>query len=212
MSDYLKIVSHYEGCLEEHGDSHLGVDWPNQADADKRYRVMLDLIPNEPVELLDFGCGASHLYEFIQKQPAKERINYSGLDLSPKFVSLSKQKFPQNKCYCLDVLQPEQFAELPEFDYIIMNGVFTQKIDLSNAEMKTFFEKVVALAFTRARKGIAFNVMSKHVDWDQRWDLFYLSYDELAAFLKSKISRHFTFRADYGLYEYTAYVYRHPTS
>jgi hypothetical protein len=30
----------------------------------------------------------------------------------------------------------------------------------------------------------------------------------LAAFLKRRLSRHFTFRADYGLYEYTTYVYR----
>jgi hypothetical protein len=75
--------------------------------------------------------------------------------------------------------------------------------------MKDFFEKAIGLLFTKARKGLAFNVMSKHVDWE-RTDLFHLPYDELAAFLKSKVSRHFVFRADYGLYEYTAYVYQQP--
>ena len=29
-----------------------------------------------------------------------------------------------------------------------------------------------------------------------------------SAFRKAEVSRHFTLRADYGLYEYTAYVYR----
>ena len=58
-----------------------------------------------------------------------------------------------------------------------------------------------------ARRGIAFNVMSKHVDWE-RDDLFHLPFDVLAAFLRAEISRHYQFRADYGLYEYTAYVYR----
>ena len=42
---YLNIVSHYESCLERHGDTHLGLDWPRQEDADTRYRVMLDSHP-----------------------------------------------------------------------------------------------------------------------------------------------------------------------
>src|SRR3954452_10208117 len=88
VAGYLKIVAHYEGCLQKHGDSHLGVDWPNQADAHIRYRVMLDLLAgsetNGPVDLLDFGCGASHLYEFLQKH-GTQPINYSGLDLSEDF-------------------------------------------------------------------------------------------------------------------------------
>ena len=215
MSDenkkYLNIVAHCETCLTKHGDSHLGVDWPNQADAETRYRVMLDLLRDETatVDLLDFGCGASHLYEFLQKQPGKERVRYSGLDLSAEFVALSKKKFPENQYYRLDVMQPEQLGKLPEFDYIVINGVFTEKVDLSQDEMKEFFETAIGLLFTKAKKGMAFNVMSKHVDWE-RADLFHLPYDELAAFLKSKVSRHFTFRADYGLYEYTAYVYQQP--
>ena len=41
---YASIVSHYEDRLDKYGDSHLGVDWPNQADALTRYQVMLDVI------------------------------------------------------------------------------------------------------------------------------------------------------------------------
>ena len=33
---------------------------------------------------------------------------------------------------------------------------------------------------------------------------------EVAAFLKRDVSRHFAFRADYGLYEYTCFVWREP--
>jgi hypothetical protein len=36
---YLSIVSHYEECLERHGDTHLGVDWPNKQGAETRYQV-----------------------------------------------------------------------------------------------------------------------------------------------------------------------------
>jgi hypothetical protein len=72
--------------------------------------------------------------------------------------------------------------------------------------MLTYFKQLVKRVFAQAEIGIAFNVMSKHVDWE-RDDLFYLPFDQLAAFLRSEISRNFIFRNDYGLYEYTTYVY-----
>ena len=37
---------------------------------------------------------------------------------------------------------------------------------------------------------------------------FHLPFDELAPFLTRELSRNFVLRNDYGLFEYTAYVYR----
>ena len=105
----------------------------------------------------------------------------------------------------MDILEnPEN---VPEFDYIVMNGVFTEKRELSYNDMLDYFKKLIRAVFEKAKKGIAFNVMSKHVDWE-REDLFHLSFDELGSFLKEEISRNFTIRNDYGLYEYTVYIYK----
>ena len=203
---YLSIVSHYEACLEQHGDSHLGVDWPRQEDVAKRHRVMLDVIKpgaNRNVSLLDFGCGAAHLNEYIVEQGLKH-IDYAGLDLSEKFVRLAQSKFPSNRFFCVDLL--EENASLPVFDYVVLNGVFTEKRELSFDEMFAYFKRLVTRVFAQASIGIAFNVMSKHVDWE-RDDLFHLPFDTLAAFLTKDVTRNFVFRNDYGLYEYTTYVY-----
>lgn len=204
---YLSIVAHYESCLQKFGDSHLGVDWPNKDDANTRYRVMLDVIKQDTtseVQLLDFGCGASHLYEYIIYNN-RTNIQYSGLDLSQKFVDLSKRKFPSNNYYCLDILDNE--SDLPDFDYIVMNGVFTEKRDLSFDEMFIFLQNVVIKLFKKARTGIAFNLMSKQVDWE-RDDLFHMPFDIIAAFLTKEVSRNFVLRHDYRLYEYTTYIYK----
>jgi SAM-dependent methyltransferase len=204
---YAEIVKHYESCLEKHGDSHLGVDWPKSADAETRYQVMLDVIrrPAPPrLELLDFGCGASHLYEYMRAREVKG-IEYMGLDLSAKFIDLSRRKFPENRYACADIL--ENPAEVPEADYIVMNGVFTEKRGLTFEDMLAYFERMLAAVFAKARTGIAFNVMSNHVDWE-REDLFHLPLDVLADFLTRSLTRNFVMRNDYGLYEYTTYVYR----
>jgi SAM-dependent methyltransferase len=207
VKKYIEIVEHYESCLAKHGDSHLGVDWPKAQDAETRYRVMLELIPkprSSNVKLLDFGCGASHLYEHILANGATG-IEYVGLDLSPKFVELSRKKFPKNHYICADIL--EEPDAVPASDYIVMNGVFTEKRRLTFDEMLTYFERTLSAAFAKAERGIAFNVMSKHVDWE-REDLFHLPFDTLARILIRALARNFVIRNDYGLYEYTTYVYR----
>ncbi|HOZ73624.1 MAG TPA: class I SAM-dependent methyltransferase [Flavobacterium sp.] len=203
---YTKIVTHYEDCLEKHGDTHLGVDWPNQQDVYKRYQVMLDIIKydanTQPATLLDFGCGTAHLLEYAQKE-GYGNLTYSGLDISPRFVAVAQKKFPQNCFFCADVL--EDRAGIPNFDYIVMNGVFTEKRELSFDEMWAYFTRLITIVYEKCDKGLAFNVMSKNVDWE-RDDLFHVSYDLLSDYLCKNLTRHHIIRNDYGLYEYTVYV------
>lgn len=209
-NDYRDIVQHYEQCLALHGDSHLGVDWPKKEDVDTRYRVMLDVAKFDPAppdtaapSLLDFGCGAAHLLSYLQQQ-GWNHWHYTGLDLSEKFVTLCRQKFPAATFYCGDVLQEE--LSIQPVDYIVMNGVFTEKRSLTFDEMLTYTQQLIRKVFPLARRGMAFNVMSKQVDWE-REDLFHLPIDTLAHFLTKELSRHFIVRNDYGLYEYTVYLY-----
>lgn len=207
MADYHEIVSHYESCLARFGDDCRGVDWPNAADAQTRYRIMLELIrasDPRPLTVLDFGCGVAHLLDYLQ-QSDTQGIRYLGLDISPQFVELSRRKHPAHEFVCADVLQGD--AVLPAADYVVLNGVFTEKRSLTFEAMFDYMGQVLKRVFAATRRGIAFNVMSKHVDWE-REDLFHVPFDRLAAFLRAEVSRNIAFRADYGLYEYTTYVYR----
>ena len=49
-------------------------------------------------------------------------------------------------------------------------------------EMLFYFKQLLQKVFHHAQIGIAFNVMSKHVQWE-RDDLFHLPFDLLAQFL-----------------------------
>lgn len=202
---YLAIVEHYEACFREHGDTHRGVDWPKAEDVDTRYRVMLDSIRTPaPVSILDFGCGAGHMLEYIRAR-GLDISTYHGWDLSSAFIELCRKKFPGVPFGCGDVLA--EGVDVPAADYVIMNGVLTEKRTLSFEEMWDYAQALLTRLFSVARVGIAFNVMSKQVDWE-RDDLFHLPLDTLAFFLTKQLSRRFVVRNDYGLYEYTTYVYK----
>ena len=70
-----------------------------------------------------------------------------------------------------------------------------------------YMVRLLRLAFTHCQQGMVFNVMSVHVDW-QREDLFHVPFDQMADLLQANLNRNYVFRADYGLYEYTVYVYK----
>ena len=203
---YKNIVDHYQNCYQKFGDNHLGVDWPNEEDLKKRYQVALGLIKKEDKNptLLDFGCGTAGLYQFSLNAKNGVDIKYSGLDLGELYINRCLEKYPNNDFYHVDILKENN---IPQFDYIIMNGVFTEKRDLSFEEMLIYFKQMIIAIYSRADKGIAFNVMSKAVDWE-REDLFHLGTDVLIDFLTKEVSRNFVIRNDYGLYEYFVYVYK----
>lgn len=201
--DYHSLVEHYTACFHAHGATPQGVDWPSAQDAQLRHRVMLGVAHALPCSLLDLGCGYGALKEYINARALP--VDYRGVDLSAPLLAAARAAHPDTSFELRDVLTdplPPQSV-----DYVVMNGVLTEKRALSFEAMEGFAHAIIRAAFSAARVGIAFNVMRAQVDW-QRDDLFHLPYDRLAAFLTGEISRHFTLRADYGLYEYTAYVYR----
>lgn len=203
---YSGIVAHYENCLSRFGDTHLGVDWQNAEDADKRYRIMLDILRNEQddrVTLLDFGCGTAGLLDYIYEHNGPA-ISYSGLDISSAFIEVCKIKYPSIEFFNIDILEPG--VHLPRFDYIIMNGVFTEKVNLSHQRMYQYFCAMIERIFLICKKGIAFNLRSKQVIAENT-ELFHLSLDDLAWFLVGKFGRNFIIRNDYGLEEYTVYLF-----
>jgi len=208
VDEYHKIYKHYEDCFEKYGDSPKGLDWPNIEGMITRYKVMTDVVKsNEPCTLLDLGCGTGKYYPYLKMHAP--HIEYSGADISEKFIEHCKEAYWKTACkptfYQIDASAPGSM--LPYYDYIVMNGIFTVKRELSHETMFDFLRSMLHKTYRSANKGVAFNVMSKQVDWE-RDDLFHLSFDELAKCLCKEFTRNFVFRNDYGLYEYTTYIYK----
>ncbi len=205
--NYQAIVNHYEQCFDKYGATPKGMDWPNNKDLEMRFNVLLDVVRSyqERVEILDLGCGCGLLYRYIKAQGAFEKVAYTGLDISSKMTKAASQSAPDASFITQDILVTPLLPK--SYDYIVMNGVLTEKQVLSQAEMTAYAKQLISAAFAACRKGIAFNVMSTHVDWI-RDDLFHWSMDELAAFLREECGSHYVMRSDYGLYEYMVYVYK----
>jgi SAM-dependent methyltransferase len=205
---YLSLVRMVEELHDKYGDSHRGLGYPKAEGFDVRYRVYLDVIrgaaDREQCTLLDVGCGTARLLDLI-KSSGRSEIRYRGIDLSPKLIAAAKKKHPDADFICGDPFDLDTvWSARP--DYVVFGGIFTCRLQMSVEQMTDYMIRLLGLAFSHCRRGIAFNVMSHHVDW-QRDDLFHVPFDQMAKILQTNFSRHYLFRADYGLYEYTVYLY-----
>lgn len=195
---YYPIVERYDKNLKKHGDSHLSLEWSNLEDMAIRYRVMLDMVKT-PCSLLDFGCGLADLYAYIKQYNIQ--VDYCGLDINQNFINICNNKYSEIKFLCCDIFD----TPIPKFNYIICNGIFTVKDRLTFDEMWEYSKTLLERLFAFCNVGIAVNFTSKHVDWELD-KLFHLPMDMLAQFITKKLTRHFSMRQDYNLFEYTTYI------
>jgi SAM-dependent methyltransferase len=210
--DWLPLQRHYERCLALAGATPLGVDWPNGLDLAERFNVQLQILSAVPAgatppTLLDLGCGPGLLLDYLAATGRANAVEYHGIDISPAMVALGRRRWPEKEFQARDIVADPLPPE--SVDVVIMNGVLTERQDIPRDRMVLMAETLLRAAFRAARYGVAFNAMSRHVDWE-RDDLFHWGFDEAAAFLKRDLTRHMAFRADYGLYEFTAFAWRHP--
>jgi len=199
----------YSKRLIAFGDTAQGAFWPNKADRRKRFDVMLDVLSGDaarPLVLCDLGCGAGELLAHIRRRGMRG-IDYFGADVSTVALDQARAKFPEARFVAIDVAAAGADVGSLACDYLVANGVFTTKFSLSYHEMWALLQKTIERVWPFVRRGIAFNVMSKAVDWE-RDDLFHVPMDDIARLLHRLAGRNVRFRADYGLYEYTAYAFK----
>ena len=199
--------------LQEHGDTAAGACWPNEPERQRRFAVMLDVMdcpPDTNAVLCDFACGTGELLAHIRRRGLRN-ITYIGADRSAKALSYARAKFPDATFVEIDVNAPGADLSAIACDYLVANKLFTAKYGISHEQMWLFLVSTIERLWPRVRRGLAFNVMSKVVDWE-REDLFHLPMDDAARLLHRLAGRRVRMRADYGLYEYTAFAYRGPST
>jgi SAM-dependent methyltransferase len=204
-----RILEAYDEALERHGDTAQGACWPNEEDRKRRFDVMLGLISPSSGErntVCDLACGTGELLSHIRSL-GRSDIDYVGVDRSAHALSLARAKHPGASFLELDVSDIKTDLSPMACDYLVCSGLFTMKFGLSDADMWEFFRSTLTRIWPFVRRGMAFNVMSKAVDWE-RDDLFHAAMDDVARLLHSLAGRNIVLRADYGLYEYTAYAWR----
>lgn len=212
-ADLAGLAEIFGRALEKNGVTPQGVLWPRSADLARRFEVLLGPLnlpgrdPAQPAALLDLGCGPGFLLDWLAENGWQDRIAYTGTDITDITMRHAAARWPAHKFLRRDVRDAPFPAQ--SFDYALICGIFTARFHIPHAEFRAMAQETLRAVWPSVREGLAFNVMSKHVDWE-REDLFHWPLDEIMGFCKAELSRHVSFRLDYGLWETAVFIRREP--
>jgi len=200
------LAEHYAEKFSAHGATSEGVDWgPDEAKAFLRYEKMLAVVNfgrEKHATLLDVGCGYGGLRQYaIQKNLD---LDYTGIDVAENMIEWANKNLSDGRFIHGDILD---YKFNREFDYVVCNGILTQKLEATGLEMDRFASRLIRRMFSLCKLGVAFNVMTTKVNYFSN-NLYYRNPAEMFAWCLSEITSHVKLDHSYPLYEYTVYLYR----
>ena len=166
--DHITAVlrAHYSKTFSRHGATPRGVDWNRAEDVTRRYDQMLAVMDpvrtggSETISLLDVGCGYGGLYEYANDRGLQ--LRYTGIDVVADMIRHAQTHFPAARFACADIFQ---FDPAESFDYVVCNGILTQKLTAGVREMDAFAHRLIKKLYALCRFGVAFNLMTTKVNF-----------------------------------------------
>ncbi|MDT7542574.1 MAG: hypothetical protein QOE33_2478 [Acidobacteriota bacterium] len=200
------LRQHYSEKFSLHGPSSEGVDWgSDETKMLLRYDKMLGVVAHQEQSkpsLLDVGCGYGGLCSYAITKNIE--LDYTGIDVADNMIEWAAANVASGSFMRGDVLSYEFDRE---FDYVVCNGILTQKLETPGSEMDQFAARLIRRMFALCRIGIAFNIMTTKVNYYSN-NLYYRNPSEMFSWCLSEVSTHIKLDHSYPLYEYTIYLYR----
>lgn len=200
------MEQHYNHTFEQHGATSQGVDWGViSADHKLRLQKMLSvrLEGHDNASVLDVGCGFGSLFELIKQNDIS--LRYSGIDLCKNMIDYAKLHHPLCEWIHGDILSLN--LENGMYDYVVCNGILTQKLNASQKEMDSFAKDLIRKMFSICKIGVSFNVMTTHANFFAD-NLYYRNPAELLGWIMSELTCKVKLDHSYPLFEYTLYLYK----
>jgi len=192
------VAAYYDERVRRYGDDVRSLDWGSRESQRLRFSVISGVGPLAGSTLLDVGCGLGDLAGWVG-----EGVDYTGVDIAAAMVEAARSLRPARRFEVGHLLDPT-FAPGP-FDVVVASGIFAKR----SAEPQEYFEAMVRSMWRRARRAVAFNVLSA---WGPSPDRDEFQAEPLAALAFCRTLTPFvTLRHDYLPHDFTVYMYRDAT-
>lgn len=213
MTDKDKQISYFEGLLAKHGSNYLALDWNSVESQRLRFTVLKELFiygsKGANLSILDVGCGFGDLYGFFKTEGLlrREKISYTGYDISPKILEVARKKYPDAKFERKDILEDRH---VPRFDHVFCSGA----LNIKTTERETHLDWVKEMIFRMydlSGRGTAINFLSEGAlpisdpDDINSGQYFFFKPEEIMSFIRHVCPR-FILRHDYHAGDFTVFL------
>jgi ubiquinone/menaquinone biosynthesis C-methylase UbiE len=187
-----KIKNIYRNLFKKHGDSPISVKARDKKQQYNRFKNLIrccEISKNDTI--LDLGCGSGEFYEFVKKFKISK---YCGIDFLDEFIIAGRKKYKNTKKVKFKKLDFEKKLLPKNYDWVFLSGSFNDK----KKNSKQIMYKTLKKMYGACKKGIVFNSLSKHVDYEDS-KLFYSSPEDVLKFSAKNLSKFYVLRSDYQL-------------
>ena len=199
--DLSRIEKLYSDNLDRFGIDSRSVGWNSKESQELRFRKLMEIIQTNEnnISINELGCGYGELFKFcIEKEyPVSE---YYGYDISQKMIDMAQDYINDHRVKLFHASRIITIA-----DYTLTSGIFNVKFDNSLDSWEDLIKNTLIHMFTFSKKGIAFNLLTKFVDFEVP-DLYYADPCYFFDFCKTHLSKKVSLLHDYDLYEWTIIV------
>src|SRR5215469_600123 len=122
--DIQRIAAEYAAAITANGATLQGAGWPNAPDQALRYETLLGPIDfqrfsrGRPLRLIDLGCGPGFLVDYLAENDLRDRVDYTGVDISEVALSYARRRWPIQHFDLRDI-RDRPFS-VDKFDYAII--------------------------------------------------------------------------------------------
>lgn len=201
-----EVADYYSAKLAEYGVTPRGVDWNGEESQVLRFEQLSKVI-HQPggFSLNDLGCGYGALFEYMNSGGTD--FIYNGCDVSGDMIRAAQARYPNNANARFAVAaEPFETA-----DYGIASGIFNVRLGRGDAEWRDYLETTLDVLNRTSSRGFAFNCLTSYSDSDKMRDyLYYADPCVLFDLCKRRFTPYVALLHDYGLYEFTILVRKHP--
>lgn len=174
--------------------------WGSRRSQEERFEILSQIGNLRSRSILDVGCGLGDLYPWLRRRTAAGE--YRGVDISPAMVELARRNHPRADFRVQHIAEPKPSPARPRYDYVMASGIFNRKVP----HHERYVRDMVTRMFALCRRGVAFNIMSRHADFKSPSE-YYADPGALLGFCLS-LSRRVVLRHDYMPHDFTIYLYR----
>jgi SAM-dependent methyltransferase len=196
--DLSKIEELYSKNIDEFGLDAKSVGWGTQEKQDLRFKKLLGVIEDksELFTVNELGCGYGELVKYCKRNDFNLGT-YHGYDISEKMLEAAKEYIGGE-----NVRLYHESEIKTQADYTIASGIFNVRFDEDKEAWGNFVKNTISHMYKSSNKGIAFNFLTKYVDWEAE-DLYYADPAFYFDFCKRELSKYVNVIHDYNLYEFT---------
>ena len=206
-------IEYYERLLAEHGENYKALDWNSLESQRLRYKIFKEIFiygkKASGISVLDVGCGFGDLYGFFKAEGllGRNRINYTGYDISPKLLAVARKKYSDAKFELTDILENRY---VPKHDYIFCSGIFNIQTSEKNEQLD-FVKEMIFRMYDLCNCGVAANFLSEgampvsNLENLNSGSYFYFKPEEIMSFCRFVCTR-FIMRHDYHPGDFTVYL------